>query len=128
LTELAMSMVMLVIAMTLTVKLLGFVAHERRAAERRERALVETANVMERITAHEFDEVTPEFAGRVVVSPEARGVLHDPRLEIEVTPTEPAAGRAAKRVVVFLRWKSHNGEWETPVRLTAWIERRSRPK
>ena len=62
LVELAMAMVMLAIAMTLTVKVLGSVAMERRSSERRERAVIEVANVMERITAHPFEEVTPDLA------------------------------------------------------------------
>ena len=62
LVEVAMATVLLMIAMTLTVKVLGFVALERRACERRQRAMLEVANLMERITAYPFDEVTPELA------------------------------------------------------------------
>ena len=70
-----MATVLLMIAMTLTVKVLGWVALERRAAERRQRAVMEVANVMERITAYPFEEVTPElgapdhaFASRAAVA------------------------------------------------------------
>ena len=52
LVEVAMAAVLLMIAMTLTVKVLGLVALERRASERRQRALFEVANVMERITSY----------------------------------------------------------------------------
>ena len=50
--EVAMAAVLLMIAMTLTVKVIGLRRLERRASERRQRALFEVANVMERITAH----------------------------------------------------------------------------
>ena len=50
-----MAAVLLMIAMTLTVKVMGYVGIERRATERRQRALLEVANLMERITAHPFD-------------------------------------------------------------------------
>ncbi len=124
LAELAMAMVMLVIAMTLTIKVLGWVALERRSSERRERAVIEVANVMERMTAHPFDEVTPDLARGMRLSTATSQALPDSDLAVEVTPTDPGAGRAAKRIAIRLRWKAHTGEWDAPVRLTSWIERR----
>ena len=124
LVEVAMAAVLLMIAMTLTVKVLGFVALERRASERRQRALVEVANLMERITAHPFDEVTPELAGRLTLSPPARQSLPDSELAVDVAGSEPGPGRSAKRIAIRLRWRGPDGEWVAPVRLTSWIERR----
>ncbi len=46
-----MAAVLSMIAMTLTVKVIGLAAIERRATERRQRGLLEVANLMERITA-----------------------------------------------------------------------------
>ena len=124
LVEVAMAAVLLMIAMTLTVKVIGLVALERRASERRQRALVEVANVMERITAHPFDDVTPELAGRLTLSTSARQSLSDSELAVDVAGTEPGPGRSAKRIAIKLRWRGPNGEWMAPVRLTSWIERR----
>ncbi len=124
LVEVAMAAVLLMIAMTLTVKVIGLVALERRASERRQRALVEVANVMERITAYPFDEVTPELAGRLTLSPPARQSLADSELAVDVAGSEPGQGRSAKRIAIKLRWRGHDGEWVAPVRLTSWIERR----
>ena len=42
----------------------------------------------------------------------------------ETAPGSPAAGRAAKRIAIRLRWRGSSGEWVAPVRLTSWIERR----
>ena len=128
LTELAMSMVMLVIAMTLTVKVLGYVAHERRAAEAEERALVESANVMERITAHDFDEVTPDFAKQMALSKGAKGALYNSELAIEVTPTEPAGTLPSSEWRFDCGGRLTPASGKAPVRLTAWIERRSPAK
>ena len=122
-----MAAVLLMIAMTLTVKVIGLVALERRASERRQRALVEVANVMERITAHPFDDVTPELAGRLTLSTSARQSLSDSELAVDVAGTEPGPGRSAKRIAIKLRWRGPNGEWMAPVRLTSWIERRRQP-
>ena len=124
LVEVAMAAVLLMIAMTLTVKVLGFVALERRASERRQRALFEVANLMERITAYPFDEVTPELAGRLTLSPAARQSLPDSELAVDVAGSEPGPGRSAKRIAIKLRWRGPDGEWVAPVRLTSWIERR----
>jgi hypothetical protein len=119
-----MAAVLLMIAMTLTVKVLGLVASERRGTERRQRALVEAANLMERITAYPFDEVTPELGKRLTLSPTARQSLPDSELTVDVVGSEPAAGRSAKRIAIRLQWRGSDGEWVAPVRLTSWIERR----
>jgi Tfp pilus assembly protein PilV len=125
LVEVTMATVILMIVMTVAVKTLALAARERSAAERRERALAEASNVMERLTAEPFDEVTPERAHALVLPPLARQVLAHGELSVDVSAAEPAPGGvAAKRVAVGLRWRNRTGEWETPVRLTSWIYRR----
>ncbi len=124
LPELAMSAVMLSIAMGLTIKVLGYAGQQRRSADQRQRAMLEVANVMERITALPFDELTTERARRVAISPAAAGSLGGAELAVEVTDETPGPGRAARKVAVRLRWKGRSGESEAPVRLTTWVERR----
>ncbi|HEX3449262.1 MAG TPA: hypothetical protein VHS97_13465 [Isosphaeraceae bacterium] len=124
LAEVTMAAVLLMIAMTLTVKVMGYAGVERRATERRQRALVEVANLMERITAYEFDLVTAGLASRMTLSDETRRALPDPELVVDVAEKVPGAGRRAKRIGIKLRWRGRSGEWERPVRLTSWIERR----
>ena len=126
LVEVAMAAVLLMIAMGLTVKVLGLVAVERRASERRQRALLEVSNIMERITAYPFDEVTPELGRRLALTPTSKQSLPDAQLAVDVAGSEPGAGRSAKRVAIRLRWRGPEGEWVAPVRLTSWIERRRR--
>ena len=75
LAEMAMASVMVMIAMTLTVKVLGYAGAQRRAAEHRQRAVQETANVLERITAYPYDEITPERARQLSLSPAAQQSL-----------------------------------------------------
>src|SRR5438445_497746 len=53
--EVALTVFLLAIAMTATVQVLGWVAAERRAVERRQWAVQEVANVMERLTAEPWD-------------------------------------------------------------------------
>jgi hypothetical protein len=123
LVELAMATVLLMIAMTLTVKVLAIVASERRASERRQCALIEVANVMERITAYPFDQVTPALAGRLALSRAAHESLPDSELAVDVAASEPGPGQSTKRIAIRLRWRGSGGEWSAPVRLTSWIER-----
>jgi hypothetical protein len=124
LAEVAMGTVMVMIAMTLTVKVLGYAGSQRRAADHRQRAVQEAANVMERITAYPYDEITPERARELALSPSARQSLPHAELAVAVGDEQPGASRAAKRISVRLRWHGRSGEWESPVRLTTWVERR----
>ncbi len=124
LPELAMAAVMLTIAMALTVNVLNYAGQQRRSADRRQRAIVEVANAMERITAEPFDDVTAERMRRLSISPASAGALPGAELAAEVAEESPGPGRSAKRIAVRLRWKGRSGEWEAPVRLVTWIERR----
>jgi hypothetical protein len=124
LPELAMAGAMLTIAMTLTVKVLGYAGLQRRSADQRQRAILEVANIMERITAEPFDDITAERARRLSISPGAAGSLPGAALAVEVAEEQPAPDRPAKRIAVRLRWRDRSGEWKAPVRLTTWIERR----
>jgi hypothetical protein len=123
LAEVAISSIMLVIIMGMTVKTLAWVALERKAAERREQALLEVGNVMERLAARPFDEVTPELATRCALSPSASDRLPGAKLEVDVSESHPDAGRSVKRIAIELRWRGGGDELAAPVRLTSWIER-----
>ena len=80
---------------------------------------------MERITAYPFEEVNSTLARRINLSDAGRQLLPDSRSSPSTSATAaPAAGRAAKRIAVRLRWRGSSGEWDAPVRLTSWIERR----
>jgi hypothetical protein len=124
LVEVTMASVILMVLMSVAIKVVGFVAHERGAASRRQRALVEAGNAMERITAYSFDQVTPEEAKRIVLPESARHALPGSELTVDVTTVDRPADRAAKRITVRLRWRDRAGNWEAPIRLTSWMERR----
>jgi hypothetical protein len=124
LAEATMSSVILVVVMAVTVKVLGWAAHERRGLERRERAVLEVASLIERITARPYDFVTPELAGEFTAAARNTRTLPDSDLKIDIAETHPGAGRSAKRIAIELRWREPSGEWAAPVRLTSWIERR----
>ncbi len=123
LAEMMISTVVLAVILSLTVKVLGQVGQQRRAAERRQRAVVEVANAMERITALPFDEVNEAHARELQVSPESAASLPGAELSVNVREDSAGTGRSSRRIAVRLRWKDTSGGWEAPVRLVTWIER-----
>jgi hypothetical protein len=123
LLEVAMSGVMLMIAMTLTVKVLGWVGAERRAWDRRQWAAQEASNLMEEATSRPFEAVTAASLKSLQLSPQARALLPAAELASEVAENDPAGGPGSKRVAIRLRWHNRAGEWDAPVRLTSWIYR-----
>lgn len=121
LVELVIAAGMLAVILSLTVKILGQAGQQRRAAERRQRALVEASNAMERITARPYDEVTAQGAAAVKLSPDTAAALPGAELNVDVRD-ESISGVSSRRVAVRLRWKDSAGQWEAPVRLATWIE------
>jgi prepilin-type N-terminal cleavage/methylation domain-containing protein len=119
LLEMATATLLAAMAMTLTVQMLAWSGIERRAVGRRERALQEAANLMERFTALPYRAVTEQKAKTLSLSSEALDALPAAALEMKVTSesTEPAA----KRVQIEIRWNGRSGEREAPVRLSAWV-------
>ena len=119
--EVALAVFLLAVAMTTTVQVLGWVASERRAVERRQWAIQEVANLMEHLTAQPWDQLTPASARAVSLSEEIRRKLPGPELTIDVHENDAPAGE--KRLAIRVRWRNRVGLWEAPVRLTAWIAR-----
>ncbi len=124
LAEVTMSSVLLIVVMVLTVKVLGWVALERRGVEKREQAVLQVANLMERLTARPYDAVTPVLVREFAETAKPADALPDAELKIDVAESQPGAGRSAKRIAIELRWRDSSGEWSGPVRLTSWLERR----
>jgi hypothetical protein len=123
LAEVAMSGVMLMIAMALTVKVLGWVGVERRSWDRRQWAAQEISNLMEEATSRPFEDVTTASLKGLAISPQARALLSAAELATEVAENDTAGGPGSKRVAIRLRWHNRSGEWDAPVRLTSWIYR-----
>jgi hypothetical protein len=121
--EVAMAAVVLMIGMALTVKIVGFVASERRQTELRQRAILEVGNLMERLTGYPYQDISAELA-RKLSQPETTGQkLRGSELTVDVTESEIKPGRFSKRIAIRLRWRNRAGQWDAPVRLTSWMER-----
>jgi hypothetical protein len=123
--EVALAILLLAVAMTTTVEVLGWIAAERRTVERRQWAIQEVGNLMERLTSEPWEKVNADSARVMVLSEEVRRKLPEPELTIDVD--EHDAGRGEKRLALSLRWRNRSGGWESPVRLSAWITRPRSP-
>jgi Tfp pilus assembly protein PilV len=126
--EVTLTVVLLAVAMTTVVQVLGWTATERRAIERRQWAIQEVANLMERLTAEPYDAVTADSARTMALSGSIAAKLPEPELTIDVAEARADAGQGqgqgrgeAKRLAIRLSWRNRAGLREAPVRLTAWI-------
>lgn len=124
LAETAMSGVMLIIAMGLVAQVVAAVANQRRSWDRRQTAVFEAANLMERLTARPFEALTTEGAKDLTLSDEAKRTLPEGRVQVEITDGDPVGGDGSKRVFMQIQWRNRAGDWDAPVRLTTWVHRR----
>jgi len=116
--ELFVATSILVVLMGVCLKWFTAAATQRRAAEYRQAAMGEAANVMERLAAQPWDEMTGEKAAKWTLSSDAR--QHLPQSALAVQITQPPAEPGAKQVVVTVRWRARPETPESQVRLVAW--------
>ena len=123
LVELTISMLLFAAALAIVVQSAGWLAAQRRGAERRERAILEAANLMERLASRPWDELTPDLGRSLSLSPAAAASLRDGALEVAIAPGrgEPAS----KSIAITIRWGDRPGIPSAPVRLVAWVHRRA---
>jgi Tfp pilus assembly protein PilE len=112
-------------ALTATViPTLGWIARQRQFSRERQAAILEVGNIMERLTALEWDELTPQRAVQIQLSEPVQSQLSEPRLTVTVETEEDAA----KRVLIQLAWQIGPDRVAPPVRLAAWVYRRQPEK
>ncbi len=118
LLEVAVASVLLLAVMGLCLQLLQLTAGRHRATEMRQLAIREADNVMQRVTAVAWDELTPQAARQTHLSQEAGRRLTDGTLQVEIdaSPDNPNA----KRIVVRIEWQDRTGRPVRPVKLVAW--------
>ena len=121
LIEVVATTVMLGALMSMTVPLLHAVNAQRRHAAARQFAVQETANMMERFSARDWNDITPATAAKVELSETGKAMLRDASLTITVAPI--SAQPTSKRVHIELRWKNREGDFVVPVKLTTFVYR-----
>jgi Tfp pilus assembly protein PilE len=113
---------LLAVLLATAIPTMSWVLRQRKLCDQREAALLEVDNLMERVTAVEWSELTTDRAAQFRLSDPVAAQLPDSRLEIavETDPDDPLA----KIVQIRLTWDNGPGRLAPPVRLTAWVYRR----
>jgi hypothetical protein len=121
LAEAALAAGLLLVALALTIQLLGNVLAQRRASALRQAAAQAAANAMEAIAALPRDERTPGRLAESALDPEAARHLPGGRLIATIDAAGPDAPASLRRVAVEVRWPGRAGRPESSVRLVAWL-------
>jgi Tfp pilus assembly protein PilV len=119
--EITISALLLVIAMGMMAEAVGWLATERRGAGRRQVALQEAANLMERLSARPWEDLTPDTARSLTLTRSSTSLLRDATLDVAITAS--AGDPSAKRITILIRWGDSSGNTAAPVRLVAWVHR-----
>jgi hypothetical protein len=121
LIEMAITGLLVAVALTATLKVVGWVALERRSNARRERAVREASNLMERISARPWDGLLTESLAALRLPDAALRSLPEGAVTAQVDPVPGAPSR--KRITLEIRWIGRAGQPDAPVRLVAWADR-----
>jgi prepilin-type N-terminal cleavage/methylation domain-containing protein len=119
LLEIMVAAVLLAAAATISVEIVLLSATAQRAAARQHMAAREAANVMERLMAMPYDELTPEAARRAKLAKPAADALPEAKLDVAVEEGRDA-GVPSKRVKITLSWSTTSATPLASVRLAAW--------
>lgn len=106
---------LLAAALTAVVTLLTSVARQRQAAGWQAQAVIEADNLLERLTAEPYDELTEEIAAMDVRDSVAERL---PNVAVEARIVEEA-GR--KRLEVSISWRGPHSEQARRHRLVTWV-------
>jgi len=120
LVELMIAGLLLGAVMLVTIPTMHRIAWEHRAAVKRQIAVEEVSNLMERFTARTWNQIDNDAAKRVTISDSTRRQLADatPTVSVHSGP-EPDS----KRITMTLTWTGRFARVNAPVRLTAWVYR-----
>jgi hypothetical protein len=118
LLELAVACTLLGTLLVVCLQLLLATAAQRRAADQRQLALVEVGNVMERVAARRWDDLT----SKTLDGGKPSGWLGErlPGAELKIEVTAPSGEPIAKRITVSLRWQDRNGRYLPGVKIVTW--------
>ncbi|HEY2253454.1 MAG TPA: hypothetical protein VGH74_20410 [Planctomycetaceae bacterium] len=120
--ELMVAGSLLVVVTASVIPTLGWLVRQRTFNQERQAATLEVGNLMERLTALDWNELTPRRAEQFQLSEPLQNQLSEPRLTVTVETEDDAA----KYVFIELSWQTGPGRAAPPVRLAAWVYRRGK--
>ena len=126
LLELVVAGVLLGVVMSAAVPALRWVGRQRTSARQRQAAQLEVGNLLEELTALDWNDLTPERAALVKLSEELHDQLHESKLEVAVQGD--GNDETEKQIRIELSWNIAPGRPAPPVRLSAWVFRKGSVK
>ncbi len=118
LIEVVVAVTLLGAGLALTAEVLHWTSLLRRENERRQCAVQEAANALERVRGWSWQELVADPPPEVELSESARRQLPQGELQLEIAADPEDSD--ARRVVVEVSWHLRNGQPAAPVRLIAW--------
>ena len=102
---------------------LTWVHAQRRAANQRELATQELANLLERFMSHPWEEIISENTSEIELVTEIAARL--PNAELIATVTEDSNEPISKQVKLELDWTNPQGDRVRPIRLSAFVHQQT---
>jgi type II secretory pathway pseudopilin PulG len=126
LLELTVASVLIGGLMLSVVPTLAWIVRERQAADRQQAAAFAVGNLMERVTALAFDDLTDERLAAIALPESIAKQLPEAALKIMVQshPESPDA----RRISIELSWLATSSTRAAPVKLAAWVYRNERSR
>jgi hypothetical protein len=116
--EAVMSVTLVAVASVAVAQLVVLSARQLGESEQERLATQEAANMLERLVARPWSELTTEGISSLTISPSAAESLSDPQLRIGIDDVMDET--RVKRIRVELSWVNRAGERVAPIQLTAW--------
>jgi type II secretory pathway pseudopilin PulG len=120
--ELMVAGSLLVVVTASLIPTLGWLVRQRKFNQERQAATLAVGNLMERLTALGWNELTSRRGEQFQLSEPLQNQLSEPRLTVTVETEDDAA----KYVFIQLSWQLGPGRAAPPVRLAAWVYRREK--
>jgi Tfp pilus assembly protein PilE len=117
LLEVVISGTLLAAVLVVSARMVWSIARQREAILDRQTALCEAGNVMERIFALSWEDLSDEAVKGRQLSDDSQRALSGGRLSVEISV--PAEDTAAKRILVKVSWMHEPDQPERSVRLAA---------
>lgn len=120
--ELTIASILLGTVLMTAIPTLAWINRIGLASERQQVAILGVGNLMERLTARPWDEITAEAMAAVTLPDDLSRQL--PGAELRISVATLPEDLSARRLTIELRWEgSSAGTQSPPVRLTAWVYR-----
>ena len=119
--ETAVAIAILGIALGVGLQIMATTAAAEARFQRRQLAIQETQNQLERIETLAWEELTDEVSKSIVLSDVAQEQLKSPEVTVQIDEEKKTEETPeAKRVVVALTWQEPNLEKPSTVQLVTW--------